>query len=748
MFNGTRIVGAALLLSTALSFTMAAPAAAQVGTDACANAPDGSALAQECAAAANAADEGIGEIVVTARRRAENLQDVPDSIAAFSADDIAERRLERIGDFLAVTSNVRINNDQDTATNNIAIRGLGANRNQAAAVAFSVDGVVLPDSDAFTIDLTDVERVEVLKGPQGALYGRGAIAGAINITTRRPTNEWAGEARASYATGGAWRVFGAVGGPLVEDDLLARVSLSHRDSDGTIINQLTGEGIDRNRQTRATGRLIATPAPALELDFRAAYTDETGGATWFSRFDVLGQTGGEITEGVASTFPSQDTESLTKRQISDLSLLINYDAGFGTFTSITAYNDIEVFFKQDLDLSPFPLVPNAQQTRATEAVSQELRLTSPGNRRLRYIIGGYYQHSRRDVETSAVLDLCLFLGSCFSGPGGSFASAGTLAAPLANNRITFDQYAVFGQINFDVADQLELTAALRYDANEGKIDDFFSSLVTEETFAALQPKLSIAYRPSGQLMVYATYSQGFKSGNFNPAAAGPAFPRVLGEEKSRNYEIGFKSTLLDRRLIFNAAAFYTEHLDPQIFQLDPATITQGSLNAQRVEIKGVEAELNARPMRGLELNASFGYLDAVIDDFNGTPLYVGQRVPNAPEFTLNLGAQYRFPITGSVNGRARVDAAVVGRQSFQDFQFPLDDQQFLFQKSYGTVDAQLGVEGPNWTATAFVRNLFERDYATSAFSRFIFGAALVPLNSDAVQRDPGRIFGAEISLRF
>ncbi|WP_284734560.1 TonB-dependent receptor [Sphingosinicella terrae] len=741
-------MGTALLGGTALALIMATPAAAQAGDEACAGAPDGSSEAQACAAAANSSAQGFEEIVVTARRRAENLQDVPDSITAFSADDIAERRLERIDDFLAVTSNVRINNDQDTATNNIAIRGLGANRNQAAAVAFSVDGVVLPDSDAFTIDLSDVERVEVLKGPQGALYGRGAIAGAINITTRRPTNEWQGEARASYQSADSWRVFGAVSGPIVEDFALARLSLSHRDSDGYIVNQLTGDGIDRNRQTRATGRLILMPAPGLEIDFRAAYTDERGGSTWFSRFDVLGQSGGEITGEIAALRPAQDTESLSERQITDLSMLINYDFGFATLTSITAYNDIDVFFRQDLDISEFPLVPNAQQSRDTEAFSQELRLTSPGNRRLRYILGGYYQHSERSIETAAVLDVCLFIGSCFSGPGGGFVSAGTVGAPLADNRITFNQYAVFGQVNFDLTPQIELTAALRYDVSDGRIDDFFSNFETEESFEALQPKFSIAWRPSDQVMLYATYSQGFKSGNFNPAAAGPTFPRILGEETSRNYELGFKTTLLDRRLIFNGAAFFTEHLDPQIFQLDPATISQGSLNANKVEITGFELELNARPFRGFELNAAFGYLDAEIVDFDGTALYVGQQMPNAPEFTLNLGAQYRFPVTDAIDLRARVDAAVVGRQSFQDFQFPQNDELYLYQRSYGTVDAQLALEGSNWTATLFVRNLFERDYATSAFSRYIFAVALVPLNSDAVQSDPGRIFGAEIGFRF
>lgn len=693
-------------------------------------------------------DQADANIIVTARRREERLQSVPDSIAAFSARTIAERRLERIDDFLAQTSNVRINNDQDTATNNIAIRGLGANRNQAAAVAFVIDGVMVPDADAFTIDLTDVERVEVLKGPQGALYGRGAIAGAINITTRRPGDVWEGEARTSYGTGDAWKVFGAVGGPLVPDLLKARLSASHREGDGTVRNALTGKGLDHIRQTRLASRFILTPSPDLEIDLRSAYTDEVGGALWFARADVTGSSGGEITEAAAATLPAQDAPGATKRKVTDLSMLINYSGGLGTLTSVTAFNDINVFFTEDLDISPFPMVPHTQQSRITKAFSQELRLTSPGERRLRYILGGYYQWSRRSIDTAAVLDLCLFSGSCFSGPGNGFVSAGTLGLPLADNRITFNHYAVFAQFNYDLAEQLELTAALRYDASHGRMDDVYSSFRKSRTFDALQPKLSIAYKPSQALMVYATYSEGFKSGNFNPAAAGPAFPQVLGKETSRNYEFGFKSTLSGGRLLFNGAAFLTRQLNPQIFQLDAATFSQGSLNARRFGIQGLELEVAARPANGLELNASFGYLDAEIKDFNGTSAYVGQQVPNAPKFSLNLGGQYRFPLTDVVKGRVRIDAAVVGRQSFQDFQNPISDQMFLFQNSYGTVDAQLGLEGRNWKAAAFARNLFKRHYATSAFSRFIFAAALVPLGSDAVQPDPGRTLGTELSFRF
>lgn len=705
----------------------------------------GTALAQQTT---EASEGGIADIVVTARQREENLQEIPDSITAFSASTIAERRLDRIDDFLALTSNVRINNDQDTATNNISIRGLGSNRNQAAAVAFSIDGVVLPDSDAFTMDLSDVERVEVLKGPQSALYGKGAIAGAINITTKKPTNEVEGEVKAGYASGDAWRVFGALSGPIVEDVVLARVSISHRDGNGTIVNRLDGRGLDRNRQTRVTGRMIVNPSPDFSIDLRASHTRERGGATWFSLVNVLGTTGGEITSAMARIRPNLDGESITRRKVTDLSMTLSYDTAIGTLSAISAYDKIDVYFNQDLDISPFPLVPTAAQDRVTKSFSQEVRLTSPGDQPLRYIVGAYYQHSKRDIDTFAELDFCLFVASCFSGPAGGFVSGGVIPAVLADNRITFKQYALFGQVNYDIMDTLELTAALRYDTNKARIDDYQASLVNRDTFSKLQPKVSLAYKPSDALMLYATYSQGFKSGSFNPASAGPAFPRVIGQESSRNYEIGAKTSWLDRRLILNAAAFYTEHLNPQIFQLDAATLTQGSLNARRSEIKGFELELNARPARGLDLNASLGYIDAKITDFNGTAAYVGQQLPNAPKFTLNIGAQYRHPLSDTIEGRVRLDFAAVGRQSFQDFQLPSSPDVYLYQKSYGTLDATLGLDGANWSASLFVKNLTKRHYATSAFSRYIFAAGFVPLNADAVQIDTGRIVGGELSFRF
>ncbi|HUE78753.1 MAG TPA: TonB-dependent receptor [Sphingomicrobium sp.] len=745
-----------LLRTSAIGLTLASPAYGQTDAGSTEAPPaegavsDTAAPGEASASAANEAADASGQvadIVVTARQRAEILQNVPDTITAFSEQTIDERRLDQISDFLELTPNVNITADQDAGTNNISIRGLGSNRNQSAAIAFSVDGVILPDADAFTMDLSDAERVEVLKGPQGALYGKGAIAGAINITSKRPTNQLEAEGKLSYETGNSFRGFASVSGPLVTDKLLARATVSYRNGDGTIENRFDGRDLNPIDQIKVSGRLIAQPAPGVELDVRGSYFDEKTGSLYFSLFDVLGTTGGRIREDVAGRQPNLDGPSRSTRSVVDFSVLGNVDTPIGTLTSITAYDKIKVDFNEDLDISPFPLVPDAHQNRQTRGISQEFRLTSSSDRRLRYIFGVYYQDTKRDVLTDATLDICLFIGACF-GPDG-FQSFGTVSPQLGDYGVRLKQYSAFTQLNYDITPQVELSGALRYDTVRGKLSDDLAGISEKAKWSKLQPKVTVAYRPTTDLNLYAIYSQGFKAGSFNQVAAGPGFPRVVKNETSTNYEVGLKTAFLDRRVRVNLAAFYTRHNNPQIFQLDPATVGQGTLNARKAAIKGFEFELSARPTRLWDINAAFGYIDAEIRDFNGVDdAYVGQQLPNAPKYTLNLGTGYRIPLPRGLEARMRVDYRQVGKESFQDFQFPADPDVFLYQNAVSTVDAQVALEHERWVITAFARNLFDRRYATSAFSRYIFPVALVPLNGDAIQPDPGRIFGVEARIRY
>lgn len=693
----------------------------------------------------------LEEVIVTARKREENIQRVPDSITAFTESQIAERRLNQISDFLALTPNVHIVNDQDPATNIISIRGIGSNRNQAASVAFAVDGVVLPDSDAFTMDLSDAERVEVLKGPQGALYGKGAIAGAINITTRKPSNDFEAEAKASYGTGQTYNLTALVSGPIVPDRLLARVSVNEYSTDGTIINRFDGKGLDYEHHYKISTRLIFTPNEQLSLDWRGSYYKQTGSSLWFSRVNVLGTTGGEITPDMAQVKPDLNGPHSSDRKIADTSLSVNYNTGVGTLTSISAYDNIKVNFKEDLDQTPDPAVSDASQSRDTESYSQELRFTSPGDRKLRYIAGAYYQQTKRSVVTNATIDYCYF-GIPIPGPCNNpllTLSGNAIPTPLNNTSGKSKQYAAFTQVNYDLLSELELTLALRYDRVDVQQLDLLSGIDESTEFHKLQPKASLAFKPTEHAMLYATYSQGFKSGTFNPPPSPTStFPLVVGNETSKTYELGTKTEWLNRSMLFNAAVFYTDYIDPQIFQLDVQSGGQVTINARKARIQGVEFDVLARPVAQLDLNASFGYTDSKIKDFDGSGLYDGQPLPNMPKSTLNLGAQYSLPVSAAITAKARLDYYRSGVISFQDFQNNAAPNQYLYQPGYGTFDGQLALESKRWALTLYGKNLGDRHYASSAYSRYIAAFIFVPMNTDLIQTDPGRTFGAEIRYRF
>jgi iron complex outermembrane receptor protein len=593
---------------------------------------------------------GLEEIIVTARRREESLMRIPDSVSAFSSEQIDAQRLTEISDFLALTPNVKIIEEQDGATNTIFIRGIGSNRNQASAVAFVVDGVVLPDPDAFTTDLSDAERVEVLKGPQGALYGKGALAGAINITTRKPTNEFHSDAKVSYGTGRDFDIYTAVGGPLSGDQLLARVSVKYQHSDGTQINEFNGRAIDYSNFVKPTLRLIFKPNDAWTFELAGSYYDQRAGNPPYTLVNLIGPpgagTGGIINSTTAAAPIDHNDADNSTRKIYDGSLTANYDPGFGTFTSITAYDKIIFSMAQDLDFTAVRTA-TAAQDRDTRGWSQELRFTSPDNQRFRYIAGTYFQSTQRYLDTHAQIDICLLGlgGDCAQVP--QIPSGILLPLHLAQNRNYDDQYAGFGQMNYDLTDKIELTAALRYDRDNRSQRDYLLTRDDKATFDAWQPKASLSYKFSPEGMVYATYAQGYKSGIFNTFnTVGGNKPLVVKPEATDSIEVGTKDSFFGRRLLLSAATYYTKYENAQEYSLDIQSGGQATVNVARSRLYGFEAEATARPMRGLDLSVAYGYTKSRIQDFNGTGEYLGQSLPSTPLYTLNLAGQYthtRFP---------------------------------------------------------------------------------------------------------
>ncbi|HUE88793.1 MAG TPA: TonB-dependent receptor [Vicinamibacterales bacterium] len=684
----------------------------------------------------------IEEIVVTARKRVENLQEVPDSITAFNERMIQERRINRISDAMLVTPGVHMVSDQDAGTNIITVRGIGTNRNLPASVAFVVDGVVLPDSDAFTADLSDIERIEVLKGPQGGLYGRNAIAGAINLTSRRPTEDFSSDVKLGYSSGDTMDLFGAISGPVAGDRLLGRFAIRRLDTQGRITNTFTGDKLDHDENTRVSGRLIWTATDNLTLDLRGSYYDQDSGALWFSTADVLGTTGGRITKGMARINPNQDDPGFTDRTITDVALVAEYETGAGTITSITAYDDIDLLFGEDLDATPIAAITETRQDRDTRGISQELRFTSPAERRLRYIVGGYYQNTERDLNTRASLDYCFFFGVvCGTAP--PFTLSG-IRVPTQLNILSgeFDQQALFAQGSYDLTEALELTVALRYDRDEREQVDQLTSRTDEATFSKFQPKVSLAWKATDDVMLYATVAEGYKSGAFNPPPSPTqTFPLVVKQEGTTNFEVGMKSSWLDNMVQVNVSAYHTDYEDIQVFRLDLQTGGQVAINADKARIRGVELEMTARPAAGLELTAAYGYTDAKFTNFDGTGTFDGNRLPNTPEYTFNAGARYEHALANDFSFVTRLDYHLTGSIYFAD-------ENIGYQPTYRTVDAQLGFEKGRWSLTFWGENIFDERYVSSVFMRSISPAIYGRLGIDAFQPEPGATYGAEFRWRF
>ena len=706
--------------------------------------------AQETPPPADATAGGLEEVLVTARRREENLMRIPDSVSAYTGEQIDAQRLTEISDFLALTPNVKIVEDQDAATNTIFIRGIGSNRNQASAVAFVVDGVVLPDPDAFTTDLSDAERVEVLKGPQGALYGKGALAGAINITTRRPTTDYQADAKVSYGSGSTYDAYGAVSGPIAGDRLLGRVAVKYQHSDGTQINEFNGRGIDYDNFVKPTLRLLLTPTDVLTLDFAASYYDQNAGNPPYTLVNLIGPpgtgTGGIISSSTAAAPINHNEPDVSRRKIYDTSLTAAYETGAGTLTWISAFDKINFYMSQDLDFTPLQTA-TASQNRDTRGWSQELRFTSPADQRLRYIGGIYYQNTKRYLDTHAGIDLCLLGlgGNCSKLP--QIPAGVLLPLHLAQNTNYDAQYAGFGQINYDLTDRIELTAALRYDQDNRSQSDALLDRDDAANFHAWQPKASLSYKFSPEGMVYATYAQGYKSGIFNTFnTVGGNKPLVVKPELTDGFELGTKDTFFDRHLRLATAAYYTKYKNAQEYSLDIQSGGQATVNVKRSRLYGFEAEATARLVRGLDVSAAFGYTNSRIEDFNGTQEYVGQSLPFSPRYTLNLSSQYTYPLAASSSLSGRVDFARYGRTVYQDFQNP-DTNQFLSQDPYDTVNAQVAFTHDNWTLTVFGKNVFGEHYVTSAYSRYI-SALIFSVTGDLIHPAPLATVGAELRVRF
>ncbi|WP_284734366.1 TonB-dependent receptor [Sphingosinicella terrae] len=744
-----RLIGVSMLATLAAAGTARAETgAAESATAAAAQGESAQDPADPAAAPLEVRDEN--DILVTARRRSESLQDVPAAITAFTSENIEAAGIERPADFVNLTSNVQLVETQNAGTSFIIIRGITQARNSEPSVAVIIDGVQQVNPSQFNQTLFDIEQIEVLKGPQGGLYGRNAIGGAIVIRTRQPSDTFEGQATVGVDNGFGYYLRGTVSGP-ISDTLRFRVSGAWYDTEGFIRNTYLGEDADPVEDLSLRATLLWTPTDSFSADLRASMNQLRTQALYFNIVADVNDTSLPVRVNNAGQ---------NDRDIYNVSLRLNYETDFGTFTSVTSYDTLEEILTGDqfdflpIEESLFFQILGFDLTQSqfldVEAISQEIRFTSPEDRRLRYIIGAYAIDTNRYISTGNMVDTGNGVFPVFRTP--STNPLNPQASFLADRQDNF-AWAVFANASYEISDQFEVDLSLRYDRDRRRqttltppaflpnVPGFPPVAQTGEVrrvvFDDWQPKVTLTWEPTPNLTVYGGYSRGFRSGGFNQTGVGVValangfvgVEDIYLDETADTFEIGARAQLLNRRLTLSANAFTTKSENSYFFVFLAANSTQNLGNVPEVRLEGFELEARARIAEGFDVNAGLGYTWSEIKAFPD-PSVIGNEAPLISRYTWNLGAQYRGDLgTSGLGLLARIDYRRTGRTWW-------DVPNSTVRRPVDLVNARLGVEGENWSLTAFAENLFDETYnAEFSPGGFVFKAR-------------PRRYGAELMFRF
>ena len=718
---------ASAILSVSMLALIPAAAAAQESSDT---------LPTEQEAADSATQSGLNVIVVTAQRREQDIQEVPISVTAISGDELTEVGIRDPRDLTLVVPSLSIQAGTSSTTTSLFLRGVGIgdfNSNTTGAVGVYVDDVFLGANAGKLFNVFDSEGIEVLKGPQGTLYGRNTTAGAIRFSSRKPTDEFSADAAVSYGRFNEVQAEAGVGGPIIGDVLKARVAGTYLRRDGWLLNRVTGHKL--NALDMWAGRAIVDFTPNSDVLVRAIVHggQNRGDARQFqhrgSGVDLLGNpifagsvpldglgyadTDGDVDAG------DYDVEGQERVDVFGASLTGEFDIGNVTLTSISAYEQVRRNTLEDTDASPNNVL-TATYIDRPEQFSQELRLQSNGSGPINWIVGGYYFHDK--LVTDSSFDILRVLRDPNDLPGtlDPVNSIGNYAYPYTQKT---ESWAAFAQTDIDLTDRLTLTGGLRYSVDSIDFDyqAFFDDVVVvpvldfqgSKTFRDLSWRAALSFKASDDVMLYASSSKGYNSGGFaGGSSSDPAQLQPFDSETLYAYEAGFKSDLLGRTLRFNATAFYYDYRDLQVFVFDTSGVlpVQRKLNAGNAEIYGLEVELQAQPSRYFNAFVNTSFLHAEYKEFTALAAedYSGNDLVNAPDFSISGGFTVTQPLPGGSALQFRADG------SFQSESFLTPDNARANRvKPYGTANVrfswlsadeklELALWGKNVTGTRYI----------------------------------------------
>ena len=682
--------------------------------------------------------QGFAGVIGKSRKRTASIQVTPESVTALNSEGIESAGITDISSFSSLVPNLKFNSAQAIGLNFITVRGIPQVRGGDAPLAFVIDGVTIPDPSLLSQELYDLALVEVVKGPQGALYGKNAIGGAVNIYTKDPTNKPSNKVKLGVGNGGSLQAQFVSSGALKKDKVYYRFSTQYKNFDGLFTNEFLDEKVDFREDFNVRGQIQAKLSNNFTVSGTYQYFKLDGGATYYS----VNPTGfdGEFPGGILDPNPEEGNNVIVADVLgkSDMinnygNLKMDYNLDKIKIQSITSFNKVERSTFGDLDFIDLDLFTQGEEA-TTNTFNQEIRINNTNtDTKFDWSLGGFYQRIEKDIYQN--------------GADGEDTEFGAFEYDVADYINETKTIALFGFADYKLTDKLTFSAGFRYDIDKFTQEDFLFVTNSERDNNEFQPKVSVSYQASKNVLFYANYGKGYRNGGYN-ADVTDLFNREFDDETSDNYEFGFKTTSWNDRLIFNGSVFSSKLENQQQYILDLNTFIAGVYNYNETKVFGFELESRARLTNFLDVFANYGMADAEIvdggeaggEDGNTTDytIYDGKQTPFVPQSTFGIGLESKFNINDDLKFNGFLNLDTTGKTYWHE-----SNKTEHTTDAYSLLDARLGLSYKNWKLELWGKNLTDKQY----YQEFSPGE-FVGSPDDVAWRGQPLTVGTSISVKF
>ncbi|MEM8762227.1 MAG: TonB-dependent receptor [Bacteroidota bacterium] len=692
----------------------------------------------------------LNEVVITANRRLQDIQKTATSVSAIGVKQVEQLQVKQFAELNSIAPNFRSYDDGGTGSFTlIASRGIST-VDFVPTIGLYVDDVPYFTTFAFPLSLSDVEQIEILRGPQGTLYGRNALAGVIKITTKRPSQALSGFATVGFGNLNSKEIGFGINTPVVKDKLYFRANANITERDGFVRNIFNGKDLQDREAFDANFKMKYYANDRLSLSLLYNLQRRESAAYAFSLATPPNNTFQDILAN--SLYQVNFNEDVFRNVLTqNIALNLKYDFDAFSLNAITSYQKTDQSRLDEFDYTPFD-IQSAQSTFDLQNLTQELRLASLGESKFNWTTGVFlYLTDRENLDQLRV--------------GNDAGILDPNLVPLVPynqiDRPNVEQkgVAVFGQASYDLTKELTLTAGIRYDHEEvdAAVNRVFTSPAFPEgsfaesaTFDAFSPKVALGYQAADDVFLFANVARGFRPGGVNTFVS-DVENAPFDPESTWNYEVGLKTNLIENRLKFNLTAFLINYSDQQIFTiLDLEAFDFGTDNIGESRSYGLELESQWAATRGLNFTLNLGYLNTEITDYitinpaTGLPVdFEGNDLPNSPEFSGNLNVNYIQPLSKKINLETSLDYNYQSDMFFDFGQFPTEGaptpENQLLQEAYGLLNGRIGLTSKNLDFFIWGKNITDEEYFSYGYGIGGFNAASFALP---------QTYGATLTAKF